>query len=81
MTHIQECVEGWEKENIMSREERAMKRAEKKAAKEAAKNPTTESTFTEEFIGKCDPKKMGAVAGLSVLLYLGEIALNIIKSE
>ena len=69
-----------ERKVIMSKETREARREQRKE-KKAAKNKENTTNFTDEFVGKISPKKMGVVAGLSVLIYLGELALSIIKED
>ena len=67
-----------ERKVIMSKETREARREQRKAAKNNKEHTTN---FTDEFVSKISTKKMAGVAGLSVLLYLGELALSIIKEE
>lgn len=66
---------------MSNKETREQKRAERAAAKMAKKAAKETTNFTDEFVGKISPKKMAGVAGLSVLIYLGELALSIIKED
>lgn len=66
---------------MSNKETREQKRAERVATKMAKKAEKETTNFTDEFVGKISPKKMAGVAGLSVLIYLGELALSIIKED